>query len=146
MTRPDQPVIAQRPSANGSAKGDTASTGELVSRLTGELSRLVHAELQLLRVDATRAAKRAGMGAGAFGAAGVLAWFGVAGLLTAAILGLATVLDPWFAALIVGVAVMVGAALAALIGRTLLRRSKLPDEITDNLRADVRTVKEHAKR
>lgn len=143
MTRPDQPVIAQPPSTNGH---DTASTGELVSRLSGELSRLVRAEIQLMRVDATHVAKRAGLGAGALGAAGLLAWFGGACLLAAAILGLATVMSPWAAALIVGIAVVIGAGLAALVGRALLRRSKLPDEISDNLRADVRTVKEHAKR
>jgi membrane protein len=139
-------VIAQPPVG---AEHDHTSTGELLARLTAEVSRLVRAELQLIRVEATQAGKRAGRGAGALGTAGLLGWYGGACLLAAAILGLSTVMSPWAAALIVGVAVLIGAALAALIGRALLRRSLprgLPDEAAENIRADVRTVMEHAKR
>lgn len=146
MTRPGQPVIAQPPVG---AEHDHVSTGELLARLTAEVSRLVRAELQLIRIEAMQASKRAGRGAGALGAAGLLGWYGVACLLAAAILGLATAISPWAAALIVGIAVLIGAGLAALVGRTLLRRSMprgLPEEAAENIRADVRTVMEHAKR
>lgn len=146
MTNSGQRVVAYEPPR---AERDGLSTSELLSRLSNELTRLVRDEVQLLRLDAMRAGKRAGMGFGAFGAAGVLGWFATACLLAAAILGLATVLPAWAAAVIVGAAVLVAAGIAALVGRTMLRRSKqigVPDEITDNIRADVATLKEHAKR
>jgi hypothetical protein len=146
MTRPGQPVVAYPP-AGGDP--DRVSTGELLSRLTAELSRLLRDELRLIRVEVLRKGKRAGLGLGILGGAGVLAFYAGACLLAAAILGLATVMSPWAAALLVGVVVLVGAGLAAVVGKTLVRHSipaGLPEEAVENLRADVRTVMEHAKR
>ncbi len=50
---------------------------------------------------------RAGRGAGLFGGSGILALYGLACLIGAAVAGLAVALAPWLAALIVGAAVLV---------------------------------------
>src|SRR4051794_9535834 len=67
-----------------------ASTGELVKRLSTQLSELVRGELELARAELTEKGKRAGAGAGLAGAGGVVALFGVGALIAAAIAGLAT--------------------------------------------------------
>jgi len=62
-----------------------------------------------------------------FGAAAVLGFLGVALLVTAAVLGLSTALDPWLAALIVGVALLlVGAGAAAWAKRHLPAGPAIP--------------------
>ncbi len=141
-----QPVVAYSPDKS---EADGLSTSELLSRLSAELSRLIRDEVQLVRLELLRKSKRAGFGVGALGSAGMMAFFGAACLLAAAIVALSMVMRPWAAALLVGVVLLLGAGTAALIGRAALRHavpSGLPEETVENLRADVRTVLEHAKR
>src|SRR2546423_10274515 len=78
-----------------------ASTGDLVELAAEQISRLVRDELQLARVEIGGKAKRFGTGAGLFGAAGVIALYGVATLVATVILLLALVLPAWAAALVV---------------------------------------------
>lgn len=94
-----------------------ASIGELVSQLSAQTSRLVRDEMRLAQKELAQSAKHAGAGAGLFGAAGLLAFFGVASLIAAAIAGLAVVVPTWAAALIVGAALLVVAGVTALLSR-----------------------------
>jgi Flp pilus assembly protein TadB len=94
-----------------------ASTGELMSQLSSQTSRLIRDELRLAQKEFQQAAKHAGLGAGLFSVAGLLAFFGAATFITAAIAALALVLPVWAAALIVGVVLFAAAGIAALIGR-----------------------------
>ena len=75
--------------------------GQLTSDLTQQSSRLVREELQLARLELQDAARHAGKGAGAFGIAAVLAWFGVGCVIATAIISLNLVLPLWLAALLV---------------------------------------------
>ncbi|HEY3630373.1 MAG TPA: phage holin family protein [Jatrophihabitantaceae bacterium] len=146
MSRSGQPVVAYPP-ANGEADG--LSTSQLVSRLTEELSRLVRDELRLAQTEVLRKGKLAGVGVGALGGAGLLAFYGGACLLAAAIVALATVISPWAAALTVGIALLVAAGIGALVAKVALRRAipgRLPKETVESLQADLHTVLEHAKR
>src|SRR2546429_8908432 len=77
-----------------------ASTGDLVKLAAEQISRLVRDELQLARVEIGGKAKRFGTGAGLFGAAGVIALYGVATLVATVILLLALGLPAWAAALV----------------------------------------------
>src|SRR6195952_1244681 len=65
-----------------------ASTGELVGRLSQQMSTLVRDEIRLAQLDLTEKGKRVGVGAGAFGGAGAIAYLGLATLVAAAGLGL----------------------------------------------------------
>src|SRR6187399_1379056 len=95
-----------------------ASAAELMSRLSADGSQLVRDEIALAKVELGEKAKKVGLGAGFFGAAGVLAAYGFGVLLAAAVLALALVMPAWAAALIVAVLLFAGAGVAALRGRT----------------------------
>jgi hypothetical protein len=126
----------------------SASTAELVSQLSDEVSTLIRDELRLAQAEMTQKTKKAGIGAGLFGGAGLVALYGIGAFVTAAILGLAVVLDPWLAALIVGVALLVIAGVLALSGKRNVSAAgpPVPEQAIHELKADVRTVKESASR
>jgi uncharacterized membrane protein YqjE len=126
----------------------SASTGELVTQLSSDVSTLIRDELRLAQAEMTQKTKRAGIGAGLFGGAGLVALYGIGALVTAAILGLAVALDPWLAALIVGVALLAIAGLLALIGKRNVSAAgpPVPEQAIAELKADVQTVKESASR
>src|SRR3954447_27092309 len=74
--------------------------GELLKRASEQTSRLVREELRLAQLEMQQKARHAGIGAGLFGAAGVVALFGTAVLIAFVVLLLATAMDAWLAALI----------------------------------------------
>jgi hypothetical protein len=120
-----------------------ASIGELMSQLSAQTSRLVRDEMRLAQREFQESVKHAGMGAGLFSAAGLLAFFGLAAFISAAVAGLSLVLPVWAAALIVGVILFMAAGVAALVSK------KQADEVTpaapktvENVKADIREVKD----
>lgn len=115
----------------------------LISDLSNQLLRLVRDELQLAKVELTDSARQAGFGIGLFGAAGILALFGLAGLIATAIIALAMVLPWWLAALIISTAVLVVAGVLALAGRSRARKAPPPaEQVIASVKTDVDTVKE----
>ena len=124
------------------------SAGDLVKDLSEQVSRLVRDELKLAQVEMTAKGKRAGAGAGLLGGSGLLALYGAACLLAAAIIGLARVVPAWLAALIVGAAVLAAAGVVALLGRGQFKKAvpPVPEQAVDSVKADVAEVKESAKR
>ena len=121
-----------------------ASTAELVSLLTAESSQLIRDEIALARTEVTERAKAVGIGAGLFGAAGVLAWFGFGTLVATAVLALDLVLPAWAAALIVTGVLFAAAGVAALHGRKNVAEGSppVPEHAIANVKADVAEVKE----
>ncbi|SDJ47566.1 Putative Holin-X, holin superfamily III [Frankineae bacterium MT45] len=122
---------------------DSNSTGELVSRLTDQVTTLVRDEFRLAQLEMNAKAKRTGIGAGLFGGAGLVALFGIGALVAAAILGLATVVSAWLAALIVGAALLLVAGGLALSGRHEISEATppLPTQAIEGVESDVNTVK-----
>jgi len=127
---------------------DDASAGELISRLSRDLSTLIRDELRLAQAETSSKAKKMGLGVGMFGAAGIVALFGVGALVAAAVLALAMVVDSWLAALIVGVALVVVAGAAALLGKRDVTAASppVPTEAVAGIRADVDTLREGTRR
>ncbi|MEN3538250.1 phage holin family protein [Microbispora sp. NPDC004025] len=127
---------------------ESLSTGELVRRLSEDVSRLIRDELRLARLEMTRKGKRAGMGAGLLGAAGLIAFYGGGALVATAILALALVLPAWASALIIGAALLALAGLLALVGKEQVSRAAppTPDEAMRSLKADIDVMKESARR
>ena len=134
--------------AQASAEHQQPSTGELVKRLSEQVSVLVRDELKLAQLEMTRKGKQAGLGAGMLGGSGLIALYGVACLLACAILGLSRVLEPWLAALIVGAALLRVSGVAALLGRARLKKAAplVPAQATDSVKADVNEIRERAHR
>jgi hypothetical protein len=125
------------------------STGELVSRLSEQLGRLVRAELQLAQQGLAHKVKPAGIGAGLVAAGGVLALVTLGELVAAATAALALVLSAWAAALIIGGAVLLLAGLLVVVtglGRIKRGSPSLPTQAIANIKRDLRTVKESAHR
>jgi len=120
------------------------STGELVSRLSTELSQLVRDELRLAQVEVKGKAKKAGLGVGMFGAAGLLALYGVGVLIATAILALALAVDAWLAALIVAVVLLAAAAIAGLVGKKRVQEAAppVPSKAVDSIKRDIDTVRQ----
>ena len=127
---------------------EQATTSQLVNRLAEQVSTLVKGELELARVELAEKGKRAGVGAGLAGAGGLLAAYGLAVLLAAAVAALALVWPVWLAALVVGVVVLLGAGVLALLGRSQLRQATpaTPEHTAQSLRDDVATVREAVRR
>lgn len=124
------------------------STGELVKRLSEQMSVLVRDELKLAQLEMTRKGKQAGIGAGMLGGSGLIALYGVGCLLACAILGISRVLEPWLAALIVGAALLAVSGIAAMLGRARLKRAAplVPAQATESVQADVKEIRERAHR
>ena len=121
-----------------------ASTGQLISRASDQLSDLVRSEMQLARTELMESVKHAGKGGGLFGAAGIAALYGLGVLIAAAVLGLSVFLDAWLAALIVGVVLLAAAGVAALAGKREVTQATPPVQQTrDNVKADIETVTGH---
>jgi Flp pilus assembly protein TadB len=118
------------------------STVDLVRRASEQFSTLVRDEFQLARTEMTQKGKQAGKGAGLFGAAAMLAFYGVAALLTGVVLAVALALPAWAAAFIVGVVLIAIAGILAMMGRNNVRRvgPAVPQATIDSLRADVNAV------
>ena len=66
--------------------GPEPTIGALVHDLSQQLPELIRSELRLAQAEVTEKGKRAGLGVGMFSVAGLLAHFGVAVLITTAIL------------------------------------------------------------
>lgn len=120
------------------------SIGELVGTLSEKLSQLVRDEIRLAKAELAAKAKTAGTGAGLLGAAAFFGFFAFGALVATAILGLAEVVEPWLAALVVGVLLLLVAGALALAGRKALQTtgSPVPSRAQANLKADVAAVKE----
>jgi Flp pilus assembly protein TadB len=116
--------------------------GELMSQLSAQVSRLVRDEMRLAQKEFQDSAKHAGLGVGLLSAAGLLAFFGVASLIAAAIAALALLLPVWAAALIVGAAVLWVSGIVALLSRKQAREvTPAAPQTVANVKKDVQQVK-----
>lgn len=124
------------------------SLGELVQRLSNQTAALVRQELRLAQVELQEKGKRAGIGAGLFGASGLVGLYALGALIAAAILAVAEAVDPWLAALIVAAALGLVAGVLALTGRSQVEQATppAPEQAMESAKADVETVKERAGR
>lgn len=126
----------------------TPSTGELVSRVSEQMSHLIRSELRLAQAEVAAKGKKAGIGVGLFGGSGVFALYGVGALVTAVILGLANVLPSWLAAVITGIVLLAIAGVVAFIGKKEISQATppLPNEAIQGVKTDVATVKDSVHR
>ena len=138
----------ERSSATHLPQEQQHSTGELVKLLSEQVSVLVRDELKLAKLEMTSKGKQAALGAGMFGASGVVAIYGVGCLLACAIIAISGVVAAWLAALIVGAALLAAAGGAALVGKQRLQRATppVPGEAVASVKSDVEEIKERTHR
>lgn len=127
----------------GPTPTESASTGELITQLTEQTSRLVRDEIRLAQKEFQESAKHAGIGAGLFSVAGVFAVFGVATLVAGAVAAIALVLPVWAAAVIVGAMLLAIGGVAALTGkRQVQEASPVPQQTVANVKDDLQEVRD----
>lgn len=129
------------------ATGAEPSLAELVKRVTEQSQALARKEVELAKLEVTQRAKRAGIGVGMFGGAGIFG-LGALGAITACfILAFNLVVAAWAAALIVagGYAVLAGGL--ALFGKTSLKQGTppAPQQAVESTKEDVAWVKDRAR-
>ena len=122
-------------------------TSELVKQLADQTTSLVRAEVELAKAELAEKGKRAGIGAGMFGGAGVLGFYAFGALTAAAVLALATAVAGWLAALIVAVVYAAVAGVLALTGKNKVQEATppAPERTVETVKEDVEWVKQSAK-
>jgi predicted histidine transporter YuiF (NhaC family) len=111
--------------------------------MSEQVSTLVRDELALARIEMVEKGKKAGIGAGLFGGAGVLAMYGLGATFVTIGAVLALWMPVWVAALIVTVALFAAAGIAALIGKSQVKKAVPPEplEAMTSAKRDVDAVK-----
>ena len=117
--------------------------GGLVHQLSEQIPGLVRSEIRLAQAELAQKGKRAGIGAGLFGGAGLLALYGLGTLVAAAVLALSLAVDAWLAAVIVAVVLFAAAGVAALVGKKEVAQATppAPERAIAGVREDVATLK-----
>jgi MFS family permease len=125
-----------------------ASIGQLVQRLSQQTATLVRQEMHLAQAELKEKGKRAGIGAGLFGAAGVVALAAFGSLVAALILLIGEAVAMWISAFIVTGILGLVAGVMALTGKKQVAEATppKPEAAIDSVQADVAEIKERARR
>jgi uncharacterized membrane protein YqjE len=123
------------------------STAELLKQLSDQTTTLVKQEIDLAKAELSEKGKRAGIGAGMFGGAGVAGLLALGALTACIIAALAEVMDLWLAALIVAVVYAAIAGVLALQGRNKVQEATppVPEQAQESIKEDVEWVKTRAR-
>jgi Putative Actinobacterial Holin-X, holin superfamily III len=124
-----------------------ASTADLLRDLSEQTSRLVRQELELAKAELSVKGKRAGIGAGMFGGAGLLGLFAFGALTAAIIAALSLAVATWLAALIVAVIYGAAAGALALTGKGKVQQATppVPEQSVESVKEDVQWTKSRAQ-
>jgi hypothetical protein len=120
---------------------------ELLKQLSEQTATLVRKEMELARAEMTVKGKRLGIGAGAFGGAGLFGLYALGALTAAVILALGLVLAGWLAALIVAALYALIAGAAALVGKRKVQEGAppVPEHAIDSTKEDIAWTRRRAK-
>jgi nitrate/nitrite transporter NarK len=118
-----------------------------MKELSEQTTRLVRQELELAKLELTEKGKTAGVGAGMFGAAGLVALYAVGALTACVVLALATAMAGWLAALVVAAVYAAVAGGLALAGKSKVKQAvpPLPEQATESVKEDVEWTKTMAQ-
>lgn len=128
-----EPKVNSIPLSDVDASTGDESLGTLVSNATSQISSLVRAEVELAKTEISASAKKAAVGGGMFGVAGVIALYSSFFFFFFAAELLANWLERWAAFLIVFVVMLVIAAIVALIGWRQVKKMKTPQRTIDSV-------------
>ena len=123
------------------------SVAELIKQLSEQSSRLARQEVELAKAELAIKGKRAGIGVGMFGGAGVFGFYGFGALTAAAVLVLATAVTAWLAALIVAAVLAAVAGVLALQGKNKVAQATppVPEQAAESVKEDVQWAKSRAQ-
>lgn len=115
------------------SRAGEASVGQLVSNASEQISSLVRSEMELAKTELAASAKKGGIGAGMFGAAGVIALYSSFFFFFFLAELIAIWLDRWAAFLIVFVIMLLVAGVLALIGLKNVKKVKKPEKTIESV-------------
>ncbi|OII13669.1 phage holin family protein [Curtobacterium sp. MCBA15_008] len=115
----------------------------LVGDVPKLVKELVTGELNLLKAEMLTKAKIFGLAAGLLVGALVIVLYAIGVLLTAAVMGLATVMPAWLAAILIAVLMLIVAGILGLLGWKRLKKGLplTPKRTIDSVKSDVNAVK-----
>jgi len=123
---------------------DPRPTGSLLSDAINQLTRLVRGEVALAKAEVAQNIRSAGLGIGLLVGAVVLIFVALNVLVFALVAALGEVIGPGWSALVVGVVILVVAAILAMRGLNALKPENLtPSRTVRNVQADAQTIKEN---
>jgi uncharacterized membrane protein YqjE len=117
--------------------------GELVKELSEEASALIRQELELAKIELADKGRKAAAGGALLSAGLLFAHLSLAVFSAAAVLALTLVFQPWLAAVIVGAAYLVLAAILLAVGKRELGQagSPVPEETVQTIREDAEWIR-----
>jgi len=130
----EEPAVAHSATSSRPTGSEEPSIGTLVQSAMADMSTLVRSEIELAKAEVGRSAKKAGVSAGFFGAAGALLAFAGFYLFFTIAEILDVWLPRWLAFAIVTVILAILAGLAALIGMRMVKRIDKPERTMESLR------------
>ena len=117
------------------AGAEEPSIGTLVQSAMADVSTLIRAEVELAKAEIGKSAKKAGIGVGSFGAAGVVLAFSAFFFFIALAEFLTWLgLTRWISYLIVWFALVLVAGIAGLVGMRMLKKVEKPERTLETLR------------
>lgn len=124
------------------------SVSELLQRLSQQMATLVREEIRLAQAELKEKGKKAGIGVGLFGAAGLVGLYAAGAAVAGIVLLIAQAVATWIAAFITAGALAVIAAVMALAGKSKVEEATppKPDAAIQSVQADVAEIKEKAHR
>ncbi|MDX6718537.1 MAG: hypothetical protein QOJ63_791 [Solirubrobacteraceae bacterium] len=135
------------PEGNGESGLRDQPVADLIKQLTEQTKTLVSQEIELAKAELGEKGKKAGIGAGMFGGAGLFGLSAFATLTACLVLVLATAMEAWLAALIVTLLYGTIAGGLALSGKKKVQEAvpPVPEQTVDTVKEDVKWTKERAQ-
>lgn len=123
--------------------GDKKTVFSLIGELPGIITTLIRDEIEQLKRELITRVKAIGIGAAFFVVAAVLLYFAAFPLMAAIVIGLGQALPYWLSALILGVVLLIIAAVFVFIGLSRLKKGvpPVPKESVDSVKDDVKAFK-----
>ena len=122
------------------------SAGDVLKDIIGNVQEIIRSEVRLAKVETVQEIGKAGTASKIIAIGGVLGLYGGAFILLAIVYALSTVMAAWLAALIVGIALAIPAAVMVSRGMDEIKRvSPAPERTIETVKENVEWMKNQTR-
>jgi uncharacterized membrane protein YqjE len=142
------PLSFSQPESAGSGESrldSGRSITQILQEIVTRVGEIIRSEFKLATIEVKQDLSERTKAATLLGAAGVLVVLALGLLLLSAVYGLSTVVAPWLAALIVGVAVGVIGGILLYVGQARMKQSPKLEMTTQTAEDNIRWLKNQSK-